>query len=51
MPWHQDEGYWPNMPDKRALSFWISLDTATVDNGCVPVRLVGMPTAPSTEGK
>ena len=21
-PWHQDESYWPDLPDKRALSFW-----------------------------
>lgn len=34
-PWHQDESYWPDMPDKRALSFWVALDNATIDNGCM----------------
>jgi len=34
-PWHQDEAYWIDMPDKRALSFWISLDEAKKDNGCM----------------
>lgn len=34
-PWHQDESYWPDMPDKRAVSCWIALDSATVDNGCM----------------
>lgn len=35
MPCHQDESYWPDLPDKRAVSFWLSLDFATVDNGCM----------------
>lgn len=34
-PWHQDCAYWINMPDKRAVSCWISLDHATVENGCM----------------
>jgi len=34
-PWHQDEGYWPDMPDKRAVSCWVALDKVTVDNGCM----------------
>lgn len=34
-PWHQDESYWPNMLDKRAVSCWVSLDNATIDNGCM----------------
>lgn len=34
-PWHQDAAYWINMPDKRALSFWLALDRATKDNGCM----------------
>ena len=34
-PWHQDEAYWINMPDKRAVSCWIALDIATKDNGCM----------------
>lgn len=35
MPWHQDESYWPDLPDKRAISFWLSLDHATIENGCM----------------
>lgn len=34
-PWHQDEAYWMNMPDKRAVSCWLSLDHATKENGCM----------------
>jgi phytanoyl-CoA hydroxylase len=34
-PWHQDEAYWPNLPDKRALSCWVALDDAQKDNGCM----------------
>lgn len=34
-PWHQDEAYWMNMPDKRAVSCWLALDDATRDNGCM----------------
>jgi phytanoyl-CoA hydroxylase len=35
-PWHQDAAYWlPEMPDRRALSVWLALDRATVDNGCM----------------
>lgn len=34
-PWHQDIAYWISLPDKRAVSCWVSLDTATVDNGCM----------------
>jgi hypothetical protein len=34
-PWHQDAAYWPNMEDKRALSFWIALDDADQENGCM----------------
>ena len=34
-PWHQDCAYWIDMPDKRAISFWMSLDEATIDNGCM----------------
>lgn len=34
-PWHQDEAYWPNLPDKRALSCWVALDDAEKDNGCM----------------
>lgn len=34
-PWHQDAAYWINMPDKRAVSCWLALDNATIDNGCM----------------
>ena len=34
-PWHQDAAYWLDMPDKRALSIWFSIDKATLDNGCM----------------
>jgi len=35
VPWHQDEGCWIEMPDKRALSVWTAIDDAIVDNGCM----------------
>jgi phytanoyl-CoA hydroxylase len=34
-PWHQDAAYWINLPDKRALSCWLALDEAIVNNGCM----------------
>jgi len=34
-PWHQDAAYWINMPDTRAVSCWLALDNAFVDNGCM----------------
>ncbi len=34
-PWHQDCAYWIDMPDKRAISAWMPLDKATLDNGCM----------------
>jgi ectoine hydroxylase-related dioxygenase (phytanoyl-CoA dioxygenase family) len=34
-PWHQDAAYWINMPDKRAVSCWLALDAASLDNGCM----------------
>eukprot|EP01065_Artemidia_motanka_P046405 TRINITY_DN7025_c0_g1_i1.p1 TRINITY_DN7025_c0_g1~~TRINITY_DN7025_c0_g1_i1.p1 ORF type:complete len:235 (+),score=70.27 TRINITY_DN7025_c0_g1_i1:228-932(+) len=34
-PFHQDEAYWAEMPDKSAVSCWVALDDATVDNGCM----------------
>ncbi len=34
-PWHQDSAYWIDLPDKRAISFWLALDSATLDNGCM----------------
>jgi ectoine hydroxylase-related dioxygenase (phytanoyl-CoA dioxygenase family) len=31
-----DESYWlRDMPDKRAISFWISMDGTTEANGCM----------------
>jgi len=34
-PWHQDESYWLDMPDKRALSFWFPMEDAVKENGCM----------------
>jgi ectoine hydroxylase-related dioxygenase (phytanoyl-CoA dioxygenase family) len=34
-PFHQDMAYWVDLPDRRAVSCWIALDEATVDNGCM----------------
>jgi len=34
-PWHQDCAYWIQMPDKRALSAWMPLDEAYLENGCM----------------
>lgn len=34
-PWHQDAAYWIDMPDKRAVSCWMAIDKATLDNGCM----------------
>ncbi len=34
-PWHQDAAYWIDLPDKRAVSFWMALDEAVKDNGCM----------------
>jgi phytanoyl-CoA hydroxylase len=34
-PWHQDAAYWVGLPDARAVSCWLALDDATVDNGCM----------------
>ena len=31
----QDESYWLDLPDKRALSFWVPMEAATEDNGCM----------------
>ncbi|EGD73233.1 hypothetical protein PTSG_04949 [Salpingoeca rosetta] len=35
VPWHQDQAYWPDLPDTRALSFWVAIDEATPSNGCM----------------
>ncbi len=34
-PWHQDAAYWIKMPDKRAVSCWLALDEARIENGCM----------------
>jgi ectoine hydroxylase-related dioxygenase (phytanoyl-CoA dioxygenase family) len=34
-PWHQDESYWLDVPDKRAVSCWLALDNSVADNGCM----------------
>ena len=34
-PWHQDSAYWLKLPDTRALSCWVALDAASIDNGCM----------------
>ncbi len=34
-PWHQDEAYWSEEFDHEALSVWIPLQKATVENGCL----------------
>jgi len=34
-PWHQDAAYWINMPDIRAVSCWVAIDHAFLDNGCM----------------
>ncbi|MFI5983376.1 phytanoyl-CoA dioxygenase family protein [Streptomyces sp. NPDC051555] len=34
-PWHQDAAYWLDLPDKRAVSIWVALDEAVLDNGCM----------------
>lgn len=34
-PAHQDQAYWIELPDKRAVSCWIALDESTLDNGCM----------------
>lgn len=34
-PWHQDESYWGEDLDYHALSVWVPLQDATVENGCM----------------
>ena len=34
-PWHQDEAYWVEMADKRAVSCWVALDDVVKENGCM----------------
>jgi len=55
VPWHQDQGYWLDMPDKRALSCWVALDDAFEENGCMwfgpgSHKLPLLPHRPAAEG-
>jgi len=34
-PWHQDQAYWDPTLDYEALSVWIPLQEATIENGCM----------------
>lgn len=34
-PAHQDQAYWIELADKRAVSVWVALDESTLDNGCM----------------
>jgi ectoine hydroxylase-related dioxygenase (phytanoyl-CoA dioxygenase family) len=34
-PWHQDEAYWNPLLEYNALSIWIPLQPATLENGCM----------------
>ncbi|MCX6049508.1 MAG: phytanoyl-CoA dioxygenase family protein [Chloroflexi bacterium] len=34
-PWHQDEAYWDAAKEYDALSIWIPLQEATLENGCM----------------
>lgn len=34
-PWHQDEAYWEPALEHNALSVWIPLQEATLENGCM----------------
>lgn len=34
-PWHQDEAYWNPALEYNALSIWIPLQPATMENGCM----------------
>jgi ectoine hydroxylase-related dioxygenase (phytanoyl-CoA dioxygenase family) len=34
-PWHQDESYWRPDRQYRSLSFWMPLQEATLENGCL----------------
>lgn len=35
--WHQDGPYWPRIEPKIAVTAWIALDDADVENGCMQV--------------
>lgn len=34
-PWHQDEAYWNPNVHLNSLSVWMTLDSATIDSGCM----------------
>jgi hypothetical protein len=34
-PWHQDEAYWDPRYSHRAVSIWLALQPATIENGCM----------------
>jgi hypothetical protein len=34
-PWHQDEAYWDPSVEHRAISIWVPLQEATLENGCM----------------
>jgi hypothetical protein len=34
-PWHQDEAYWDPRYTHRAVSIWLALQPATLENGCM----------------
>ncbi len=34
-PWHQDEAYWDADKEYNALSIWVPLQEATLENGCM----------------
>jgi ectoine hydroxylase-related dioxygenase (phytanoyl-CoA dioxygenase family) len=34
-PWHQDEAYWDPRYKHEAISIWLALQPATVENGCM----------------
>jgi Phytanoyl-CoA dioxygenase (PhyH) len=34
-PWHQDEAYWDPRYAHRAISIWLALQPATLENGCM----------------
>jgi ectoine hydroxylase-related dioxygenase (phytanoyl-CoA dioxygenase family) len=37
-PWHQDEAYWDPGRNYRSVSFWMPLQEATRENGCMQFR-------------
>src|SRR5207248_10617021 len=36
-PWHQDNGYFMFAPLVQVVGFWLALDDATIENGCMHV--------------